>query len=173
MPELVVDRENGAVGRDRGTNHMALLARVIGGDKMLAAVLDPLDRAAEPQRRHANQHVLRIKLTPHPEAAADIALMHMDRGGRPPQHEGKKIADAVRHLGGTMQFQNVARGIVTADGTARLDRHAGVAADREIKAHDRIRARHRGIDVAIALAHKSGLGAVTGRELARIGSGVE
>ena len=51
VEELVVDCEDAALGIDRGAHAMVLLARMIGGDQVLAPVLDPFHRAAEPQRR--------------------------------------------------------------------------------------------------------------------------
>ena len=46
VEELVVDREDAAVGVDRGADAVALLARMVGGDQMLAPVLDPFHRAS-------------------------------------------------------------------------------------------------------------------------------
>ena len=64
---------------------VALLARMVGGDQMLAPVLDPFHRPAEPHRRDADQHVLRIEFAADAEAAADMAFEQMDDagGGRP------------------------------------------------------------------------------------------
>ncbi len=72
----------------------------------------------------------------------------------------------MRHLGGAMQLQDVARGIVAADGAAGFDRHAAVAADREIKRDHLVRARHHGVDIAVALTHDGGFGAVAFGKLA-------
>src|SRR6185437_3789131 len=43
------------------------------------------------------------------------------------------------------------------DGAARLERHAGVAADGKLKRNNRMRIAEGGVDVAIALAHDAGL----------------
>ena len=74
VKEFVVDAEDAAVRIDRGARVVALLARMIGGDQVLAPVLDPFHRPAEPQRRDADQHVLGIELAADAEAAADMAL---------------------------------------------------------------------------------------------------
>src|SRR5690242_15941376 len=79
VEEDVLDPEDAAIGIDRGAHLMALLARMIGGDEMLVAILDPLDGAAQPQRAEAGQHVLGVKLAAHAKAAADMALVEMHR----------------------------------------------------------------------------------------------
>ena len=75
----VVDGEDDAVGIDRGADLVQLLARMIGRDQMLAAVLDPFHRAIEVYRGDADQHVLGIKLAADAEAAADVGFVDMDR----------------------------------------------------------------------------------------------
>ena len=60
------------------------------------------------------------------------------------------VAVAVRHLGGAVQFEHVARRVVARDRAARLQRHAGMAADREVELDDRMRARERGVEIAVA-----------------------
>ena len=115
---------------------MELLARMIGGDQMLAPVLDPFHRAAEPHGGDADQHVLGIELAADAEAAADVRLVHMHRRRRRLEHAREQFAVAVRHLGGAVQFQDVARGVVAADRAARFQRHAGMAADGELELDD-------------------------------------
>ena len=79
VEEAVLDAENEAARIHGGANLVALLARMIGRHEMLLAILDPFDRPAEPQRAEADQHVLRIELAPHPEAAAHMAFEQMHR----------------------------------------------------------------------------------------------
>jgi hypothetical protein len=79
VPELVVDCEQPSVAVDARLDPVGLLARVVGADQVLAPVLDPFDRAPEPQRRDADQHVLRIELAADAEAAADMRLVHAHR----------------------------------------------------------------------------------------------
>ena len=85
----------------------------------------------------------------------------------------EQFADAVRHLGGAVQLEHVARGVVAADGAARLHRHAGVAADRELELDHQRRGAQRRVDVAVALADDRHLGVAAGRELAGLGVGGE
>ncbi len=77
VEEFAVDRQDAAFRIDRGAHAIVLLARMVGGDEMLAPVLDPFHRPAEPQRGEADQHVLRIKLAADAEAAADMAFVEM------------------------------------------------------------------------------------------------
>ena len=92
VKELAVDGEQAAVGIDRGANAVVLLARMIGGDQMLAPVLDPFHRPAEPQRAEADQHVLGIKLAAHAEAAADVAFVEMHARRRAAEHAGQMLS---------------------------------------------------------------------------------
>jgi hypothetical protein len=102
-----------------------------------------------------------------------MSLVHMDRGRAAPEHVGEQVAVAVRHLGGTVQLENVARRVVAADGAARLQRHAAMPPDREIELDYGLGLREHGIDVAVALAHQSRLGVAARRELAGLLRGVE
>jgi hypothetical protein len=169
----VVDGEDAAFAVDRRANAMELLAGVIGGDQMLAPVLDPLHRPAEPHGDDADQHVLRIELATDAEAAAHVRFVHVNRGGREAEHAREQIAIAVRHLGGTVQLENIARGVVAADRAPRLERNAGMAADRELELDHHGRGAQRRVDVAVALADDGHLGVAAGRELARLGLGGE
>src|SRR5262249_17899867 len=77
VEELVVDREDAAVAIDRSADLVTLLARVVGGDEMLAPVLDPFHRPAEPERGEADQDVLGIELAADAKTAADVPLVEM------------------------------------------------------------------------------------------------
>src|SRR5579871_6239173 len=68
MEDLVVDREEMARGVDRSTDAMALLARVIGSDQVLAPILEPFDRSPEAQARGADEEILGIELAANAEA---------------------------------------------------------------------------------------------------------
>ena len=83
-PEFVVDAEDEASRIDRCPDPVNLIARMVGRDQVLAAVLDPFDRPAEAQRREADQHIFRIELAADAEAATDMAFVELDAsGGRP------------------------------------------------------------------------------------------
>ena len=74
MKIAIVDGEDAALAVDRGADAMELLARMIGGDQMLAPVLDPFHRPAQAHGGDADQHVFRIELAADAEAAADMRL---------------------------------------------------------------------------------------------------
>ena len=75
-------REDGAVARARDLELAIDLARMIGRDQMLAAILDPFHRTADQPRRERNEKILRIELALDAEAAADVDLDHVDVGSR-------------------------------------------------------------------------------------------
>ena len=151
---------------DRDAGEVALLARMVGAHQMLAPVLDPFHRPAQPQRREQHQHVLGIDLAADAEAAADMAFMHVQRRRAAAQHAAQGLAVAVGNFGGAVQFENVARGVVAAERAARLQRHARVAAGRKVELDDGVRGAQRRFDVAVAVAQQRGLAAAAGLELA-------
>ena len=150
-----------------------LIARMVGGDQMLAAVLDPFHRAVEPHRGDANQHVLGINLAADAEAAADVQLVAPHRRRRPPEHARDQLLVPVRHLRRAVQLQHVARGVVAAERAARLQRHAGVPAGCQVQLDDGVRRREHRLDVAVALREECRFGVTAGRELAGLGARVE
>src|SRR5512139_1011402 len=103
---------------------VVLFARMIGRDQMLTPVLDPFDRALELESGGADQNVLGIDFAPNAEPAADMTFVELNGLSFPPQHLGDCVAIPVRHLGGTMQLQNITCFIVTCDSTARFERNA-------------------------------------------------
>jgi hypothetical protein len=103
----VVDGEDFAVVRHRRPDVVVLMARVVGGDQMLAPVLDPLHRAIEPHRCDTDQHVFGIKLAADAEAAADVRLVALHRRRRALEHSRQKLLVPVRHLGGAVQLQHI------------------------------------------------------------------
>ena len=94
VEELILDAEDAAFCVDGRAHLVRLLARMIGGDQVLAPVLDPLDRRFELQRGGANQHVLRIKFAADAEAAADMALVKLHGVPRPAEHLRQRDRDS-------------------------------------------------------------------------------
>jgi hypothetical protein len=131
---------------------MALLTRMVGGKQMLAPILDPFDRSAQLHRREADQHILRVELAAHAEAATDMDLVQMQRARAALEHAAQGIAGAVRDLGGTIEPQHVAAGIMDADSAARLHRHGGVPSDLEIELDHRMGRGKRAFDIAEAVS---------------------
>ena len=156
MEEFVVDAENAAVFVDGRSYFVALLARVIGRDQVLAPVLDPFDRLAEFERGRAHQHVLRIHFAADAEAAADMALKQLNALGFPPEHQRQAVSVPVRHLGGAVHFQHAI--VLARDGAACFQRHAAVPADRKIEFDDGVRGAEGRVHVAGFLFDDGGLG---------------
>ena len=118
---------------------------------MLAPVLDPFDGALEAQRRDEDEDVFGIDFAADAEAAADMAFEQVDGGRAAAENLREHLAVLVRHLGGAVQFEHVARRVVAADRAARFERHAGMASDLQRQFDDREGLRERGVDVAVAL----------------------
>jgi len=76
---------------------------------MFAAVLDPLHRPPETQRRERTSTSFGIELAADAEAAADMALFEMDGFGLAAEHPGEIVARAMRHLGSAVKFEHIAR----------------------------------------------------------------
>ena len=151
VEEIIVDGEDVPVLVDRGAQLVALLARMIGGDEMLVAVLDPFDRPREPQRREADQHVFRIELAAHAEAAADMAFEQMDGGERPAENLGKLLAIAVRDFRRAMQFEQVAGRVVARNRAAGFQGHCRVPADRDVGLDNGVGTAKGSVEIAVSL----------------------
>ncbi len=164
VEEFVVDREEAAIAVDGGAQLVTLLARMIGRDQMLAPVLDPFHRPAEPQRGETNQHVLGIKLAANTEPSAHVAFEEMHARRAAAEHAGDVVAVPVRNFGGAVELQHVARGVVMSDRAARLQRNAGMAPDREVQLDYDRGVVKRGRELAIGLFHDRRFGRTSGLE---------
>ena len=105
----------------------SIFARMIGRQKMLATVFDPAHRAPQPQRRKRNQEVLGIEFAAHAEAAAHVALDHLDRLLGQAEHAGKDAAVVVGDLAGAGNDQRSGAGVILREDAARLHGKRGVA----------------------------------------------
>jgi hypothetical protein len=61
VEEHVLDADDAAAAVERDLGIVNLAALMGGGEEVLAAVLDPFDRASERHRRPRQQHLLRIE----------------------------------------------------------------------------------------------------------------
>ena len=68
-----------------------------------------------------------------------MTFEEMYGGQRPAQDLRYLLAIAVRHLGGAVQFQDIALGIVARNRAPSLQGNARVAPDRDVKRHDGVR----------------------------------
>src|SRR5260221_5761063 len=78
VKEFVFDSKDVALRIDRSADAMILLARMIGGDQMFAAVLYPFDWTFEFQRCGTYQNVFGINLAANAEPAAHVAFVEVD-----------------------------------------------------------------------------------------------
>ncbi len=76
--DVAANAADGAVALERDLDLALRLARMRDGHEMLAAVLDPFDRTAEPARRERDQEVLRIEFAARAKSAADIVFDVID-----------------------------------------------------------------------------------------------
>ena len=117
--------ENRAVAFARDLNLAIDLARVVGRNQMLPAILDPFHRPADETRRERDQEFLGIELTLDAEAAADVDLDHVDIGLGHPEHRRQRPAVEEQHFGRAEHRQPFLGGIPFGDLAARLQRQAG------------------------------------------------
>ena len=82
--------EDRAVARAGDLQLAVDLARMVGRDQVLAAILDPLHRTADQARRERDEEILRIELALDAEAAADVDLDHVDVGLGDAEHRRQR-----------------------------------------------------------------------------------
>ena len=113
-----------------GRAHLGVDVVVAGervGLQVLAAILDPLDRLADEERRRDGQDVARVDRHLAAEAAADVVGLHpdvlfADRKAGAGGDERDHGADGVRRLGRHVQRELLADRVPVGDAAARLDR---------------------------------------------------
>ena len=127
---------------------VALLDR---GEKMLAPVLDPFDRASQQQARRRQRDLLRIHHELGAEAAADVGRDHAQLVLVEPQQHHQEGAHLVRELRRRPQRQPVLVDVVDRKRAAAFDRMRAAAMLLEVDAGAMGRARERVGDVAIGL----------------------
>ena len=125
--DVAAQAEDDAVARARNLEVAVDLARVIGRHQMLAAILDPFDRAADMARRERDEKILGIELAAHAEAAADVELNHVDGMLGKPQHGREHATVEEQDLGGTENDEPPLRRIPFGDEAAGLQRNRGQA----------------------------------------------
>src|SRR5215467_15439502 len=121
-----------------------------GAHQVLAAVLDPLDRAPQPARQEWNQQVFRVDVSLEAEAAADIERNAAYARFRKPQDGGRLAAHPMNDLGGRPDGHAISPRIVDADDAAAFHRRGGIAVVMESALQLVRGARERGRDVALA-----------------------
>lgn len=93
-----VDRQQAPVGVGGGADRDRLVAGVAGGEQVLGPVLDPADRAAEPQRQPGDEDFLGIGVALLAERPADVGAAHPRRAGLQPEQLGGHLGEPVGSL---------------------------------------------------------------------------
>ncbi len=141
--ERGVDGDDDAVAREPDARVVRLLAVVTHAREVLATVLDPLDRPAEPVGRRRHQDLLRIDRALRAEAAADVGDDDADVLDRQPERGRDHIAQRVRALRGRRHDERSGVAIAVRDGTARLDGRGAETRMPQALADDEMRPGHR------------------------------
>ena len=135
--DFCVEREEAAIAVERQAGPDQAVAAMDGAGKILAAVADPADRAAEAARRPQHQHPFRIENVLHAEAAADVGNADAKFFSADAKHTiGEQVADRVRAGGRGGQVQTAARGIELAQRAACLQRRSDDAVVDQLAFHD-------------------------------------
>src|SRR5712691_218811 len=111
----------------RAPDVQCLATRVVDGEEVLAAGLDPLHGSAGEDGREGDEKILGIELAASAEASADIALDEMDLPFAEAEHRAEHGAVEVRDLGRSPHREVAAPGVEVGDESARLDRHSGLS----------------------------------------------
>ena len=135
------------------------LARVVGGQEMLAPILHPFDRAVELPRDERDQKVFRVELAAHAEAAAGVGHLHDHRAFGQARACRQRRAVEERHLGDAGHGHAGAGFVPDRDEPACLHRDGGVALHAEGLAPDVRRRPERRLGVAAADADAGMIGA--------------
>ena len=105
---------------------------MVGGDKVLQAVLNPLHRPFQLHGGEGDEKVLRIELTADAESAADVGFDQVDAVFGYPQLGDKYVLDGVGDLGRAPHGKAVGLGVVVRHQAAGLQWVAGVAVGTEL-----------------------------------------
>ncbi len=157
-PGVAAQPADGAVAVAGDLELAGDVAGMVGGEEMLAAVLDPLDRAPDRARSKGNEEIFRIELAAHAESAADVVLDHADRALCHAELLCEDAPVGKRHLGGAMDSEPAVAPF--GEDAAQLHRHRGVALDLERLAPHIGRVAKGGI--GIALHRSQGAGEIGG-----------
>ena len=119
----ILDAEDRAVTGQGDLGIVRLAALLGGGDEVLLAILDPLDRALELDRHPGDDDLLLVEHHDlRPEAAADEGRDDPDLVLGQPEHGGETVADRDRRLGGVPDRQPLGARVPVGDDTPVLHR---------------------------------------------------
>ena len=125
-----------------------MVAGVDVGDEALQAVGDVLHRTAQELRERRRRHLVGIDVHLDAEGAADVLAHHPHLRLGEAEVLGDDVLHHVRRLGALVDGQAGLAGVPVGDHGARLERHAGVAAEAEARLDDGIGIGEGAVDLA-------------------------
>ena len=173
VEKFILDCEQAAIAVDCGTHPMALCARMVRCNQVLAPILDPFHRTRKPERRETNEDIFRVELATNPEAAADVAFVQMHGRWVTAEHAGNAVSIPVRHLGCAMELEDVAPRVVARDRAPSFQWNAGLASHREIELNHSMGLAKSRRDITIRFFHDRRLGRMPASILTRCRARIE
>src|SRR5262249_52702055 len=128
----------------------ALVALLVGGEEVFAAILDPLDRSPEPAGAHRDGRIFRIDRALGAKPAAHIRRNNAHLVVRQVEQVEETALDAVRALAGYVHEIGIAGLVVAGDEPARFHGERPAAVKRDALAKNVGRARKRRVGLAMA-----------------------
>ncbi len=120
-----------------------VVAGEAGRDQVAGAILDPLDRPADQQRRGRGDDVARVDRDLVAEAAADVRRHDPDLVLGQPGDDGEQRAMHVRRLGGHVDRGLAGRRVDVRDAAAALERRGVGARVERLEGDDPVGVRER------------------------------
>ena len=139
------DRRHLPLVRERELALHVEVAREPGRDQVPGAVLDPLDRAADEERRGRGDDVAGVDRHLVAEAAADVRRDDLDLVLGEPGHEGEHRPVRVRRLRGHVDRRLAGRRVDVRDAAAALERRRVRARVERLEADDAVRLGERAL----------------------------
>ena len=130
-----LERRDGAVALDADPALAAMIAGVNIGVEAFDPVGDEFDRPAQQFRQRIGRHLVGVDVDLDAERAADILADHANLRLLKAEMQRRDVLHHVRRLGALVDRQPRLGGVPVGDHRARLQRHAGVPAEDEIRLH--------------------------------------
>src|SRR5262249_61663948 len=128
-------REKAAVGVERKLGLDEEIAPLIVAEKSLLALARPFDRAADAPRCPGHQREFGVERVARAEIAADVAGDDANALHRDVEDAGELVLLSDHAAAAGVKRGEAGRAVVTANGGARLKRHAGDALHPSFKLH--------------------------------------
>ena len=137
-----------AVALDADPPFTTMVPGVDIGVEAFDPVGDKLDRPPQQLRQRIGRHFVGVDMYLDAEGAADVLADHADLLFCEAEVKGRDILHHVRRLRALIDREPRFCGIPVGDDSARLQRHAGVTAEDELRLHDLIGIGKSLIDVS-------------------------